>query len=129
MTNNNENPARYSYAGLDRTIHEKARLSIITSLMTHPDGLAFADLKRLCDLTDGNLSRHIKVLETAQLVAVTKGYEGNRPHTSCKITARGQKQFLDYIAVLEQVVRDAAVSEDTTAQTPQTPKSTLAQTT
>ena len=108
MPNKDKNSARYAYSGLDRTIHEKARLSIITSLMTHPDGLAFADLKRLCDLTDGNLSRHIKVLQTAKLIAVTKGYEGNRPHTSCKITALGQKQFLEYIAVLEQVVKDAA---------------------
>lgn len=121
MTSKDKNLARYSYDGLDRTIHEKARLSIITSLMTHPNGLAFADLKRLCGLTDGNLSRHIKVLETAKLVAVTKGYEGNRPHTSCKITARGQKQFLDYIAVLAQVVRDAAVTEDASAENPDSP--------
>lgn len=118
MSSNEKTSARYSYNGLDRTIHEKARLSIITALITNPDGLAFVDLKRLCGLTDGNLSRHIKVLETAKLVAVTKGYEGNRPHTSCKITTRGQKQFLDYIAVLEQVVRDAAVPEDGNVHNP-----------
>ena len=104
--------ARFSYDGLDRVIHEKARLSILTSLMTHPKGLAFSDLKRLCGLTDGNLSRHIKVLQEAKLVNVTKGYEGNRPHTSCAITAEGQKQFLNYVSVLEQVVRDAGVSSD-----------------
>lgn len=115
MTNQN-NDARFSYAGLDRVIHEKARLSILTSLMTHPKGLAFADLKRLCDLTDGNLSRHIKVLQGADLVSVVKGYEGNRPHTSCTITTAGQKQFIDYVSVLEQVVRDAGASADTDAQ-------------
>ena len=62
---------------------------------------------RLCGLTDGNLSRHIKVLQDAELVNVTKGYEGNRPHTSCAITPKGQKQFLDYVSVLEQVIKDA----------------------
>ena len=102
-----DNEARFSYDGLDRVIHEKARLSILTSLMTHPKGLAFSDLKRLCGLTDGNLSRHIKVLQDAELVNVTKGYEGNRPHTSCAITSKGQKQFLDYVSVLEQVIKDA----------------------
>jgi len=108
--------ARFSYDGLDRVIHEKARLSILTSLMTNPKGLAFTDLKRLCSLTDGNLSRHIKVLQDAKLVKVTKGYEGNRPHTSCAITAAGQKQFLDYVSVLEQVVRDAGAINDATSK-------------
>ena len=114
---NSDNDARFSYDGLDRIIHEKARLSILTSLMTHPKGLAFSDLKRLCGLTDGNLSRHIKVLQEAKLVDVTKGYEGNRPHTSCAITAAGQKQFLDYVSVLEQVVRDASPIEETSPST------------
>ena len=108
-----DNEARFSYDGLDRVIHEKARLSILTSLMTHPNGLAFGELKRLCGLTDGNLSRHIKVLQGADLVSVTKGYEGNRPHTSCSITSAGQNQFLEYVSVLEQVIRDAATSKDT----------------
>jgi len=107
--------ARFSYDGLDRVIHEKARLSILTSLVTHPKGLAFADLKRLCGLTDGNLSRHIKVLQEAKLVSVTKGYEGNRPHTSCTITPLGQKQFLDYVIVLQQVVQDASKTAEQTA--------------
>lgn len=108
--------ARFSYGGLDRVIHEKARLSILTSLMTNPKGLAFSDIKRLCGLTDGNLSRHIKVLQEAGFVSVTKGYEGNRPHTSCAITVTGQKQFLDYVTVLEQVVRDASTLKETTSQ-------------
>lgn len=117
-----DNEARFSYDGLDRVIHEKARLSILTSLMTHPKGLAFGDLKRLCGLTDGNLSRHIKVLQEADLVSVKKGYEGNRPHTSCAITPAGQKQFLDYVSVLEQVVRDAGVKTPQTETTGLKPK-------
>jgi DNA-binding HxlR family transcriptional regulator len=89
-------------------IHEKARLGLLTSLMAHPKGLAFADLKQLCGLTDGNLSRHLQVLQEAGLVEVTKGYEGNRPHTSCRLTKFGRRRFLEYLAVLERLVRDAA---------------------
>ena len=80
----------------------------MTSLMAHPKGLAFADLKQLCGLTDGNLSRHLQVLQEAGLVEVTKGYEGNRPHTSYRLTKAGRRRFLDYLAVLERLVRDAA---------------------
>lgn len=107
-----DDSGRYAYDGLDRVMHEKARLSILTALMTHPKGLSFADLKRQCGLTDGNLSRHMKVLQDASLVDVVKGYEDNRPHTHSRITTAGQNQFLDYLAVLEQVVRDAAAAGD-----------------
>lgn len=100
--------APYSYEGLDRVIHEKARLSVMTSLISHPDGLAFNELKKLCGLTDGNLSRHVQVLAEAGLVAVHKGYEGNRPHTSCALTPAGRERFLDYLNVLEEVVRNAS---------------------
>ncbi|MDH5556728.1 MAG: transcriptional regulator [Alphaproteobacteria bacterium] len=104
--------ARFSYDGLDRVIHEKARLGVLTSLMAHPKGLAFADLKQLCGLTDGNLSRHLQVLQEAKLVEILKGYEGNRPHTTCRLTAEGRNRFLEYLSVLEQVVRDAAKAAD-----------------
>ncbi|KWV57602.1 transcriptional regulator [Bradyrhizobium macuxiense] len=100
--------APFAYDGLDRVIHEKARLGLLTSLMAHPKGLAFADLKQLCRLTDGNLSRHLQVLQEAGLVDVIKGYEGNRPHTTCRLTKTGRRRFLDYLVVLEQLVRDAA---------------------
>ena len=99
--------APFAYDGLDRVIHEKARLGLLTSLMTHPKGLAFADLKQLCGLTDGNLSRHLQVLQEAGLVEVTKGYEGNRPHTTCRLTRAGRRRFLDYLVVLERLVLDA----------------------
>ena len=104
--------APFAYEGLDRVIHEKARLGLLSSLMAHPKGLAFADLKQLCGLTDGNLSRHLLVLQEAKLVDITKGYEGNRPHTSCRLTKAGRRRFLDYLAVLEQLVRDAAKAAD-----------------
>ena len=100
--------APFSYEGLDRVIHEKARLGLLTSLMAHPKGLAFADLKQLCGLTDGNLSRHLQVLQEAGLVEISKTFEGVRPLTTCRMTQAGRKRFLDYLAVLEKVVRDAA---------------------
>ena len=99
---------RFAYDGLDRVIHEKARLSVLTSLIGHPKGLVFGDLKELCGLTDGNLSRHLQVLQDAGLVDILKGFDRNRPQTVCRITRAGRTRYLDYLAVLEQVVRDAA---------------------
>ena len=105
-------PAPYAYDGLDRIIHEKARLGVMTSLIGHPKGLAFGDLRQLCGLTDGNLSRHLQVLQEAGLVEIKKTFEKNRPLTTCRITAKGRKQFLAYLEVLEKVVRDAADAAD-----------------
>jgi DNA-binding MarR family transcriptional regulator len=81
---------------------------MLTSLMTHPKGLSFGDLKRLCALTDGNLSRHLQVLEDARLVTIKKGIEHNRPQTLCRVTPLGRKRYVEYLAVLEQVLVDAA---------------------
>ena len=99
---------RFAYEGLDRVIHERARLSLLTSLITTPRGITFNDLKQLCSLTDGNLSRHLKVLETEGMVEIEKGQDGNRPQTICRITPVGRKRFLEYLSTLEQVVKDAA---------------------
>jgi DNA-binding MarR family transcriptional regulator len=101
---------RFAYEGLDRVIHERARLSVLTSLTAHPKGLLFGDLKQLCALTDGNLSRHLQVLQEAKLVEISKGFENNRPQTLCRITPGGRRRYLEYLVVLEQVVRDAAVA-------------------
>jgi DNA-binding MarR family transcriptional regulator len=102
------NDGRFAYQGLDRVIHERARLSILTSLITNPKGLAFNDLKQLCALTDGNLSRHLRVLEKAKILEIVKGHDRNRPLTLCRITPSGRKRYLEYLSTLEQVVRDAA---------------------
>jgi DNA-binding HxlR family transcriptional regulator len=99
---------RFAYEGLDRVIHERARLSVLTSLVTNPKGLAFGDLKQLCALTDGNLSRHLRVLEKGKMVELVKKYDRNRPQTICRITASGRARFIEYLSTLEQVVRDAA---------------------
>lgn len=102
-----EQPGRFAYDGLDRVLHEKARLGIMTSLVTRPDGLLFGELKRMCALTDGNLSRHLDVLHEAGLVEIWKGFENRRPQTLCRLTAEGRQRFLAYLEELEQVVRDA----------------------
>ena len=102
------NEGRFAYEGLDRVIHERARLSVLTSLITNPKGLTFVDLKQLCGLTDGNLSRHLQVLEKEGMVDMVKEHDRNRPQTTCRITASGRKRYLEYLSTLEQVVRDAA---------------------
>ncbi len=102
------NEGRFAYEGLDRVIHERARLSVLTSLITHPKGVSFGDLKQLCSLTDGNLNRHLRVLEESKMVEIVKGHDRRRPQTMCRITASGHKRYLEYLATLEQVVRDAA---------------------
>ena len=116
-TERNEEAGRFAYDGLERVLHEKARLGIMTSLVTRPEGLLYSEtvvaglpefrLKRLCALTDGNLSRHLDVLREAGLVEVWKGFEHRRPQTLCRLSADGRQRFLAYLEQLEQVVRDA----------------------
>ena len=103
-----DEPGRYAYDGLDRVLHEKARLGIMTSLVTRPEGAVFNELKRLCALTDGNLSRQLQMLKEASFVEIEKGTSGNRPQTICRLTRTGRKKFLEYIAELERVVSNAA---------------------
>lgn len=118
-----EQEGRFAYEGLDRVIHERARLSVLTSLLTHPKGLTFVELKAMCSLTDGNLSRHLSILEEDGLVRIEKGHEKNRPQTFCKITPSGRKRYLAYLQTLEQVVKDAArVHEESPAARTITPK-------
>ncbi|MCK5941279.1 MAG: transcriptional regulator [Planctomycetes bacterium] len=106
-SDNEKEEGRYAYDGLDRVLHEKARLGIVTSLAAKAEGLLFTDLKSLCDLTDGNLSRHLTVLQEAGIVEIQKGYKGKRPQTLCRLSDDGRKRYLAYIHVLEAVLADA----------------------
>jgi DNA-binding MarR family transcriptional regulator len=106
---------RYAYEGLDRVVHERARLSIMTSLATHREGLVFSELKQLCALTDGNLSRHLDVLKDAGIVEIWKGYEGRRPKTLVRLTRSGRDRFTDYLAELERLVKDAQRAKEANA--------------
>ena len=110
MADSNKDAGRFAYDGLERELHERARLGILTSLVANSEGLLFTELKELCALTDGNLSRLIDVLRKAGLVEVWKGFQDNRPQTLCRITKAGRDRFVQYIGVLEQVVEDAAAA-------------------
>lgn len=103
-----DHPGRFAYDGLERVMHEKARLGLLTCLATHPEGLLFNDMKELCTLTDGNLSRHLQILEEAGLVEIWKGVKQKRPQTLCRLTTHGRARFLQYVHELESVVADAA---------------------
>lgn len=102
---------RFAYDKLERVLHERSRLGILSSLVSHPEGLVFNDLKRLCALTDGNLSRQLQVLGDAGLLTIWKTSGKGRPQTLLRLTEAGRQRFFDYIAELEQVVRDAQAGE------------------
>ena len=89
---------------LDRVIHEKGRLAIMAMLAASPE-LSFTELRDALRLTDGNLSTHVRTLQEEGLVSVAKSFQNNRPLTTCSLTAAGRKAFAEYIALLEQIVR------------------------
>jgi predicted ArsR family transcriptional regulator len=86
--------------------------------MAHPEGLLFNDLKALCSLTDGNLNRHLAVLDEARLVVTNRAATRGRPQTVVLMTAAGRRRFQEYLNVLEQVLVDAAVSRKKAAVKP-----------
>ena len=106
-SNNQSLQGKYSYDNLTRVIHEKARLGIITSLLANKNGLSFNELKTLCNLSDGNLSRHMQTLEEDNIINIIKTFEGKKPKTIYKITEEGKEKFLIYLSELEKVIYDA----------------------
>jgi len=90
---------------LDRVIHEKGRLAIMSMLAASPE-LSFTELKEALDMTDGNLTTHIRTLQEAGYVSVTKSFRNRRPLTTCSLTDSGRGAFSNYIALLEQVVKE-----------------------
>ena len=103
---------QFAYDGLDRVMHEKARLGILASLAAHEEGLLFNDLKEACALTDGNLSRHLAVLTEAKLVRAQKGRQGPRSQTRYLLTAGGRKRFTAYLGLLSRIVADASAQAE-----------------
>jgi DNA-binding transcriptional ArsR family regulator len=98
--------APFAFTGLDRLFHERARLGIVTSLAGQSDGVAFAELKRLCGLTDGNLNRHLNALEEAGYVSLEKDFKRKRPLTTCRLTKLGRERFLSYLSALEAALHE-----------------------
>jgi DNA-binding MarR family transcriptional regulator len=89
---------------LDRLIHEKGRLAIMSMLAASPE-LSFTEMRDTLAMTDGNLTTHLRALQQEGYVSVTKSYQNNRPLTTCSLTVTGRKAFAAYIDLLEQIVR------------------------
>jgi DNA-binding MarR family transcriptional regulator len=93
-----------TFLQLDRVIHEKGRLAIMSMLAATPE-LSFTELRDALGMTDGNLTTHIKALQQEGYISVAKSYKEKRPLTTCSLTAEGRKAFADYINLLEKIVR------------------------
>lgn len=89
---------------LDRVIHEKGRLAIMSALAATPE-LSFTELRDTLGMTDGNLTTHIRILQEEGFIAVAKSYQNKRPLTTCSLTKAGREAFAGYINLLEQIVR------------------------
>ena len=91
---------------LDRVIHEKGRLAIMSMLAASPE-LSFTELREALRMTDGNLTTHIRTLQEAGYVSVTKSFQNNRPLTTCALTPAGKKAFAGYINLLAEIVQQS----------------------
>ena len=89
---------------LDRVIHEKGRLALMSMLAASPE-LSFTEMRDALNMTDGNLTTHIRTLQEAGYVSITKSFQNNRPLTTCSLTAAGKRAFTGYINLLEQIVQ------------------------
>ncbi|HEV3154781.1 MAG TPA: transcriptional regulator [Candidatus Baltobacteraceae bacterium] len=98
--------ASFAFTGLDRIFHERGRLAICSALVANSDGLSFTQLQEACELTDGNLNRHLHALAELGIVDMVRIKGKGRPQTIVRITSDGRSRFLDYIDELESVVRE-----------------------
>ncbi|MFQ5702651.1 MAG: winged helix-turn-helix domain-containing protein [Gemmatimonadales bacterium] len=92
--------------GLDRLVHERIRLGIISALAAE-DRLSFADLKGVLHTSDGNLSVHARKLEEAGYIKVTKGFDDRKPRTEYRLTTRGRKALESYLDSMETILSEA----------------------
>ena len=94
---------KHSAPALDRLIHERMRLGIVSALAAN-ESLTFKDLKNLMDTTDGNLSVHARKLEEGGYIACTKSFEGRLPKTEYKLTAAGKRALESYLSHMESLI-------------------------
>jgi predicted ArsR family transcriptional regulator len=99
------NDAPFALRGLERIFHERGRLAVCSCLIANPDGLRFTELQDACDLTDGNLNRHLHALAEVGVVTSERVRGLGRPATIVRITDAGRTRFLTYVDELEAVVR------------------------
>lgn len=89
---------------IDRVIHEKGRMAIM-SLLAATSDLSFTEMRNMLDMTDGNLTTHLRTLQEAGYISISKSFQNNRPLTTCGLTGSGRKAFAVYINLLDQIVR------------------------
>jgi DNA-binding MarR family transcriptional regulator len=89
---------------LDRVIHERGRLAIMTMLAASPE-LSFTELRDTLEMTDGNLTTHMRTLQEAGYVSIAKSYRNRRSLTTVSLTRAGRQAFANYVALLEQIVQ------------------------
>ena len=99
-----ESSGRFAYDGLDRVIHEKTRLAMISALAVNPT-LTFNELKAVLKTTDGNVSVHARKLEDAKYISCTKSFEGRVPRTEYKLTTAGRRALERYLDHMEALIR------------------------
>lgn len=97
---------------IDRVFHEKARLGIMTTIVGSEDGMSFIELKELCQLTDGNLNRHLKVLVDTGILGVRKTGQGRNTNSHYRLLAKGRRAFERYLSALETILNTAKKTMD-----------------
>lgn len=115
LPNASSQQGQFAYDGLDRVIHERARLGILTALLSRAGGLVFGELRELCALTDGNLSRHLQTLQESGLVELWKGQRDNYPQTLVRLSEPGRRKFAEYLGELQRVLEQAALQQPVAA--------------
>ena len=106
------------YEALEKIFHEPSRLAIMSALCSADNGLSFAELKEACALTDGNLNRHLKVLEDSEVVRIRKSFVDSKPRTTVRLSKTGLARFNEYLAALEEVLQNARASLAADARNP-----------
>jgi DNA-binding MarR family transcriptional regulator len=89
---------------LDRVIHEKGRLAIMSMLAASTE-LSFTEMRDALEMTDGNITTHIRTLQESGYISVAKSYQNNRSLTTCSLTNAGRKAFAEYVNLLEKIVQ------------------------
>ncbi|MDD4872113.1 MAG: transcriptional regulator [Kiritimatiellae bacterium] len=108
------------YDALEKIFHEPNRLAIMSAVCAADEGLSFNELKEACNLTDGNLNRHLKVLEDAGTIRIEKKFIDVKPRTTVIITGKGLDRFNEYLSALSEVLKKAkkAIPEDRKIEMP-----------
>lgn len=115
------NEGRFAYDEIDELFHTLSRLRIAAALRVHPRGLTFLELKKLCSLTDGNLSRHLRKLEEHGVVRIAKEFADRMPRTTVYMTTSGAERFAAYLDSIETVIHDVESEAPGFGRLPESP--------